>query len=296
MLVVGDQSVMEGRGLVLEAAKSRAVVAIFKQVGLIGSLVAGLGVWAIAVGAVSSLCAFYGLLTRGGTKLDKSDARMSMPEFLVWVKRNWTFNWKISVSAISGFFIFQYMTLIFGIFQGVAVAGRIGIAVQMANAPLWFAAPIVSTKRYSWIAMIENRNRRALDESWFRATRFACLFTALMSIGVFVVLLLARSFPGICGENIIAKLPALLEIMLLLAVTMINQYVFSMAQYLRCHGEEPFYVISAVFALCMAAFLPIACSFGTIPALSLYLLLVILSAIVGKSVFDQFRKGFACRS
>lgn len=122
--------IVEGGRSVVEAWRVRFVQESIGGFVFIGALVAGAGLW--------SLSCYWGMralvvlpwLWRG---------RFHTPQHVSagirfdWRKEVWPFQWRMGLSMISGFFVYQAFNPIILVEQGAAVAGRFGMSLAMMN-------------------------------------------------------------------------------------------------------------------------------------------------------------------
>lgn len=163
------------------------------------------------------------------------------------------YQWKIAVSWISGYFIYQLFNPILFATEGPIVAGQMGMTIQVVSAINVFCMSWLNTKIPVYSQLIELMKYKELD-SLFSKTLKQMVFVCLVLFSFFVLSVVVLrvgniAFNGhLLAERFLDFVPMILMILPMIA----NQYVYSWATYLRCHKQEPFLVYSVVGGvLCM---------------------------------------------
>jgi O-antigen/teichoic acid export membrane protein len=163
-------------------------------------------------------------------------------------KEIFPYQWKIALSWISGYFIFQLFNPVLFATEGAAIAGRMGMTLQALNGISSLSMSWITTKIPLMSSLIAQKNYEKLDAifnktvSQFSVINLLLLLFFIMAVGCLVQLKL--SF----GQRFLPIVP----LIMLSVVTYVNQYVYSLATYLRCHKQEPFLVNSMVGGLLSA--------------------------------------------
>lgn len=157
-------------------------------------------------------------------------------------KEIFPYQWKISISWISGYFIFQLFNPVLFATEGPIVAGKMGMTLQGLNGISSLSMSWILTKVPLMSTLIAEKKYKKLDHI-FNKTIMQLSAVNFLLILVFIV--------GIEGLNYF-KIPlgnrflTLYPLIILCAATFVNQFTFSWATYLRCHKQEPFLVNSIV--------------------------------------------------
>lgn len=164
---------------------------------------------------------------------------------LQWKTEILPFQWRIAVSWLCGYFIFQIFNPVLFAFQGPAVAGRMGMSLSIVSALGAVTLSWMSTKAAPFGMMIANREFERLDRLFFRTLiQSAVLLVAGAVILIFGVVWVQHVDPRIAQRVLSAPLIALL-----LATAILNHIVFSQALYLRAHKREPFLLQSILVGI-----------------------------------------------
>ena len=165
-----------------------------------------------------------------------------------WRREVWPFQWKIAVSWLCDYFIFQLFTPVLFAFRGPVEAGKMGLSMSIVMQLSAMMLAWMTTKAAPFGNLIAKKERPELDRMFFRSFRQSI---SLFAGGALLVLLGVVAAP-----YIMPKISQRIEdwpIFLLLLLTALSSHVVqSEAIYLRAHKCEPFLVQSVVIALCTA--------------------------------------------
>jgi O-antigen/teichoic acid export membrane protein len=268
-------SFLEGCGYVPQVAHMRFWQAFLGSLLAWTSLLLHHGLFAPAMLITGQVLVGMGwLFTRRGLLLGLF-RHSSGHHRIQWGKEVWPFQWRIAISWICGYFIFQIFNPVLFAFWGPVAAGQMGMSLNISSALLAIAIAWVNTKSAPFGTMIARKEYAKLDETFFRALTQSLLVCVAGSITVWsVVVYLNLKHIGF-AHRVLGPLP----FGLLLLTMVVNQIVFSEALYLRAHKQEKFLMISILNALLMATstyFL--GKQFGAIGMISGY---IVINTVVG---------------
>ena len=176
----------------------------------------------------------------------------TITEKVSYIKEIFPYQWKIALSWISGYFIFQLFNPVLFATEGAVVAGQMGMTVQVLSAIQGFSLSWQSTKIPLYCGYIELKNYDVLDKSFNKTLKqmIGVCFAILLIFYMVIIVLRVTKFT--IGDTVFADRFLDYIPMILMTVPVItNQFVSSWATYLRCHKQEPFLVNSIVMgALC----------------------------------------------
>jgi hypothetical protein len=210
------------------------------------------------------------------------------PNRVHWRKEVWPFQWRIAISWICGYFIFQLFNPVLFAFKGPVAAGQMGMSLSLAGALQSIAISWVNTKSAPFGTMIAHKDYAQLDTTFFQALK--------QSFSVFVagalIVWLGTTYMSWAhirfGQRILN--PASLGILLL--ASSVNVITNSEAIYLRAHKQEKFLLISIVGALLIGAstyFL--GREYGALGMVTGYFSVGLLVGLpVGTYIFIKYRK------
>ncbi len=166
--------------------------------------------------------------------------RMEGHEQIHWGSEIWPFQWRVAVSWVCGYFIFQLFTpVLFATPKwGAIEAGRMGMTISVSGALLAVSISWLNTKASPFGRLIALKNYAALDGLFFRALGQATAISVIGSACVWLgtMFLLSRHVP--IAKRLLAPLPLALFLM----AGVLNNVVFGFALYLRAHKQEKFMV------------------------------------------------------
>ena len=244
-------SFLEGCGFIAEVAQRRLTQAV------LGSLLA----WAALLshhGLYSPAMVILGQVGVGIAFLLSSRHRRLIAgllfypvrqHFVGWKREIWPFQWKIAISWMCGYFIFQIFSPILFAYQGPVAAGQMGMSLNIATAIGSVTLAWMNTKSSPFGALVAKGRFAELDRLFFRTLwQSTVLLVIGATIFLFALLVGERSFPGLANR----VLPAW-AFSLLLVNTILNHIIVSQALYLRAHKQEPFLVPTIISALLIAS-------------------------------------------
>lgn len=168
------------------------------------------------------------------------------------------YQWKIALSWISGYFIFQLFNPVLFATEGAVVAGQMGMTLAALNGIQALSMSWLNTKIPLYSRLIALKDYKQLDQTFNQMlkqmTSVCFCLLCIMIIGLWGIRYLNIHLGNVpLGERFLDYIPMLLMMIPLF----INQYVTSWATYLRCHKKEPFLVnsICAGIACCLSTFI-----------------------------------------
>jgi hypothetical protein len=162
-----------------------------------------------------------------------------------WGIEVWPFQWRIAISWLCGYFIFQLFNPVLFAYRGAVEAGQMGMSLSVASALSAVAISWMSTKAAPFGTLIERREYLTLDSLFLRTLWQSAI---LLVVGSFVLMLgLYIVFQGF--PHFAVRLLPLPIFAVLLATIVCNHITSSEALYLRAHKREPFLVQSIVVGI-----------------------------------------------
>jgi hypothetical protein len=160
--------------------------------------------------------------------------------FVSWRREIWPFQWRIAISWLCGYFVYQLFNPVLFAYRGPAEAGRMGMSLTVVSALSSVGIAWINTKASPFGAMIARREFVALDKIFFRTLLQS---TLLLIAGAGALLLglsfLSRHFPHLAGR--VLPMPIF---GVLLCTAICSHIMVSEAVYLRAHKREPFLPLS----------------------------------------------------
>lgn len=234
---------IEGLGKVKEVAQLRFFQQLFNVSTVAFVLVSGGKLWALGIASLGS-----SLILTGGILFSY---RKNLLAFIYKTKNHWRisylkeifpYQWKIALSWVSGYFIFQLFNPVLFATEGPTVAGQMGMTLTALNGISSLSMSWISTKVPTFSQLIALKNYPMLDYL-FNKTLKQLTSINFTFLTIFIVAIFSfTKFSIPLGQRFLPLTP----LIFLCLVTFANQFVFSWATYLRCHKEEPYLLMSIV--------------------------------------------------
>lgn len=240
-------AVLEGSGEIGQVSRLRLAQSMIGYILLWSALFVGAKLSAVLLLPATSACLTAWWVRRKAPLVHwlQHSAPADPLHRVSWRTEVLPFQWRIAISWVSGYFIFQLFTPLIFANQGAVEAGRLGLTMSIFSAVLTIGMSWVNAKSPHLTAHIARGEHRALNGMFVAVSMrsiglvsMACLMVVLM---VWLLQLMGFSF-----VFRIASLPALA---CLAAVTATNSFVFAAAIYMRAHREEPMLRVSVAAGL-----------------------------------------------
>ena len=202
-------------------------------------------------------------------------------ERILYSKEIFPYQWRIALSWVSGYFIFQLFNPVLFAIEGAKVAGQMGMTLQALNAIQAFSKSWMNTKVPLFSSLIALKEYVKLDKV-FKKTLLQMSSICFMLLCAFlaaVFILKETQFKigtNALGERFLEYWPMSFMMVALLA----NEFVSSWATYLRCHKKEPFMILSiSVGVLCCVSTIVFGKFFGVFGMTAGYAILTIVLSL-----------------
>jgi len=279
---------LEGGGLVAEVAFVRLVGAMLSTLSLWVALSKGWALFANPIVCTVGLiwCAGWLIWRRKSYFLDLLAKPVGAA--IHWRTDVWPFQWRIAVSWLSGYFIFQLFNPVLFAFHGPVVAGQMGMSLSIAAALQSTGGAWVSTKVAPFGTLVARKQFQALDRLFFAALCQSLIVLGLGCASLYSLVLFLNRIQHPLAGRILAPLPMGLLLIAMLA----NHLVFCESYYLRAHKKEPLLFLS-VFGACLitVATYTFGKYFGALGVTSAYSLITVVSTVfVTTAIFIPKRR------
>jgi O-antigen/teichoic acid export membrane protein len=164
-----------------------------------------------------------------------------------WWGEIWPMQWRIAISWLAGYFVFQLFTPVLFHFHGAVVAGQMGMTLNVSNALLTTSMTLIAAKAPEFGKLIAECNWAVLDTRFSKVLTQSLFFVTVGALAAWgLVWFLQDNFQ--IGERFIPSRYAAL----LFATVCLQIVISSFAVYLRAHKQEPFMFLSVLVALLQA--------------------------------------------
>ena len=237
---------LEGLGKVKHVAKMRVMQQVVTTLFVWSSLLSGIKLYASGIGSLIGLLFLFGLLFFDKYwNLFMYIWRILGSERVSYKNEIFPYQWKIALSWISGYFIFQLFNPVLFATQGAVVAGQMGMTLAVLNGILSLSFSWMTTKIPLYSGLIAQKKYIELDRIFNKTLIQSALINGLALTVLFISIYVLRYFNLPLGNRFLPYLP----LILMMLPVLMNQIVASWATYLRCHKQEPFLVQSIVVGI-----------------------------------------------
>lgn len=281
-------AILEGCGFVAEIASMRTVSTVIGALVLWVGLLAGFKLFACALVSWWSVLwqVLWLLSTRRITIRQLLFSRVTAS--VSWRTDVWPFQWRIALSWMSGYLIFQLFNPMLFAMQGPVVAGRMGMSLNTANSLANLAMAWMITKSAPFGNLVACEEYETLDRLFFATLRRSWCVLLICCCAAFLVILGLN----IAGHRLASRFLDPLTMAILLLNALVNHIVSSEALYLRAHKREPFLVTSLVLAVLVpASSYLFGRAFGPVGMVSAYFSINLLIGLgIGTIIFVNCRR------
>lgn len=241
----------EGVGQVGQVGTLRLVQSLIGCVLMWIGLVAGLGLIAVALMPVIAVICTSIWLRRDSRPANAVRRAVGTGSGVGvdWVSEVLPFQWRMAVSWMSGYLVFQAFVPLAFMNLGAVEAGRLGIALSAFSAVLSIGASWVNAKAPHLIQCIQagdiSKAKREFSAAAVRA--------GIATLGLCVVVLLAYVIASHLGYPHVARVVSLPVLLCMALTTVINFSTHALASYMRIYRQEPMMLASLVCGILICA-------------------------------------------
>lgn len=287
LLVSPIVAYIQGLSKVKEIAKIQLVLVIIKLLVIWGGLILGARLYVLGISSLLSVfLMFLFLLIKYRTILRKIWI-IEIVEKVHYRSEIFPYQWKIALSWISGYFIFQLFNPVLFATEGAIVAGQMGMTLAALNGILSLSLAWMTTKIPLFSGLIAQKDYIQLDTIFDRTLKQSALINFAGLVFLFILIVLVKNFNielggKLFGDRFLNYFPLLL----MMLPIFLNQFTASWATYLRCHKKEPFLFNSIIGGiLCALSTVLLGKYFGVIGITAGYCLISIIMFPWGYYIF-----------
>lgn len=278
---------IEGLGKVKEVAKIRLMQQVTTMLVIWSGLFFGLKLYVGGIGTLVSVSILTYFLLREFWPLLKSIYSTKITERVSYRDEIFPFQWKIALSWISGYFVFQLFNPVLFAFEGPVVAGQMGMTLTVLNAILGFTLSWITTKVPTFSGLIAQKKYIQLDTLFNRTLLQSSLINVFGLAGMLAVIFAIRYFSiTVGGKNFGDRFLPYLPMLFMMLPILLNHIIAAWATYLRCHKREPMLIQSITMGLlCSLSTVFLGKYFGVMGMTSGYMILTIIGFVWTYYVF-----------
>ena len=241
-------SILNGHGFVKEISKiSFWQQLILPTVSWLG-LVLGLKLYVSGIGYLVSVIIWFLFIKKQNLlPVLLNLLKVKITESVRYIQEIFPYQWKIALSWISGYFIFQLFNPVLFATEGAVVAGQMGMTLTALNAIQAFSMSWLNTKIPAYSGLIAQKNYEALDTLFIKTLKQMVTICGVLLVSFFTFVFLLRKLQiGINGNLLADRFLDYTPMIFMMIPVFLQQFTNSWATYLRCHKKEPFLANSLV--------------------------------------------------
>lgn len=219
-------------------------------------------------------------------KLDKWRVNYSLEIF--------PYQWKMALSFISFYFIYQLFNPVLFATEGAVVAGQMGMTLTVLNTIFTIAYSWVSTKSPIIANLIAQKKYVELDELFKKVQIQSIFISGLGLLAVLLAVFLLRYVEvKIEGKSVGDRFLPYQPMIFMMISIFLNQIAACWTSYLRAHKKEPMLVNSIVMAICCSiSTIYIGKYFGVFGMTLGYMILTCVSFVWTYYIFKSKKKEY----
>lgn len=232
---------LEGLDKVKEVAKIR----LYQQIGYLivffTLMYYGAKLYSGAIASMLSFCIGISIIIVKYKQLLVNIWKQKVADWVInYLREIFPYQWRIALSWMSGFFIFQLFNPVLFATEGPVVAGQMGMSLAVLNGLSGVSMSWITTKVPVFSKYIAQKAYETLDDL-FNKTLKQIQFINIGGLIIFILTIFCLQYFELGIAN---RFLPLFPLILLSITVFINQMVFAWATYLRCHKKEPFLINS----------------------------------------------------
>jgi len=281
-------SFLEGCGYVPQVARTRLLQAMLGSVLAWMAMLTHHGLFAPAMMIIGQVVAGSVWLSTRRRFLWRLFTYHAGHHRIQWWQEVWPFQWRIAISWICGYFVFQLFNPILFHYWGPVAAGQMGMSLSISNALMAVSIAWVNTKAAPFGAMIARKEYVKLDHAFFRALTQSLAVCVLGATAVWSGVFYLNAAHSRFAHRVLSPLP----FGMLLLTMIFNHVVICEAIYMRAHKQEKFLVNSIMGATFMLlSTYALGKRYGASGMVVGYLIITTLVGLVlGTFIFLRYRR------
>ena len=278
---------LQGLGKVKEIAKVQLILQIFKLSIVWIGLIAGAKLYVLGLSSFIGILIYTLAVTLKYRKLLTNIWKTEIIERVHYRKEIFPFQWKIAMSWISGYFIFQLFNPVLFATEGPVVAGQMGMTLAALGGISSITIAWINTKVPTFSGFIAQKKYNQLDTLFNSTLLQSFILNILLLLAMFAVVFWIRYFNiSMGGKHLGDRFLPYLPMLFMMLSIVANHIITSWATYLRCHKQEPMMVLSiSIGILCTLSTVFLGRYFGVLGMTAGYLALCIISFVCTYFIF-----------
>jgi hypothetical protein len=240
---------IEGSGKVMQVNRLRLMQGVCSSILTWIAIISGAGLYAASVTFIVNVAFCSGWLIRSYPALlnaIKIQTNGDEPSIFSWKREIWPMQWRIAVSWISGYFIFQLFTPILFYYHGPIVAGQMGMSLVIANMITIVPMIWLQANTPTMVKSIVQADWLVLDRIFTKVFWQSVLVSLFGGVAVVTILWIFSA------HALVHRLLPIKDMIYLLIAFFLSHVIGALAHYLRMHKREPFMLLSVFGAIFVA--------------------------------------------
>jgi hypothetical protein len=270
-------AVTEGLGNVGQVARLRGIQSLAGYALMWVVLALGGGLWSLPIlPAIAVAGTAYWLHSHNQVLSSlKRHGSETGSDRISWRTEIFPLQWRIAISWVSGYFIFQLFTPSIFAYHGAIEAGRVGMAFAIFNAIQTLGMSWVNARGPLFASLVASNDRGALNRTFIESSARSSSFVLAACLGFLGLAWTLNRVQSPVGARV-ADLPVLA---CLAGVTVANSFIFAAATYMRAHKQEPMLAPSIVGGALTFTMVVLAAPRGALLTVFLYMLITLLVGV-----------------
>ena len=280
---------LEGLGKVNDIAKIRLWQQIISLFILWSGLIFGFKLYVGGISSILGVLVLFFCVVKRYLPLLRNIYRKKITEKVSYRFEIFPLQWRIALSWIGGYFIFQLFNPILFATEGPIAAGQMGMTLSILNAVLALSYSWVSTKIPLFSIYVARKDYYNLDKL-FKLTFLQSSFVNIIGCaGFFLIVFFVRYFDVyLIGKPLSDRFLSFLPLTFMMISFLMNHIIGSWAVYLRCHKKEPMLLNSILYGVLSAtSTIILGNKFGLLGITSGYCIISIIIASWAYIIFNK---------
>ncbi len=238
-------SIFTGLGKIKEMSKIGFYQQLIVPVNWLG-LILGFKLYVLGITGLISILIWQCYVWKTGlARIIVNLWRYRITERVSYMKEIFPYQWKIALSWVSGYFIFQLFNPVLFATEGPVVAGQMGMTLTALNSIRSLSDSWMNTKIPLYSKLIALKDYFTLDSLFNKTLKQMFSISLVLLVSFFLLIMILNITQFKFGEHVLAdRFLRYWPLIFMMFSVCIQQFVSSWAMYLRCHKQEPFLVLS----------------------------------------------------
>ena len=271
LLSMPFNSLLEGCNQVINIQKFRLSQLIIRNLALWLTLILGWQLWVVVAAVGAGVLRNMYLLGIEYRSFFKPFFSLPIGARIDWKTEILPMQWRLAVSGMASYFLFQMFTPVMFHYHGAVVAGQMGMTLAVVAALQGVSSKWLQPKAPRFGMLIAMKDYVGLDRLWWRTTRAVFVVALCGAFGAWVLVYSLNMLNIPLAGRLLNPFPT----GLFFVATIFMAVGYCETVYLRAHKQESIMVLSVVTSMLMGVMVwGLGSRFGPIGAASSYLIVL----------------------